>query len=199
MNATDKTIKVYYDFICPFCYIGKEYAERLNIEFGVEFEWIGWEIHPDAEKDGETRENLEHSFIIKRLAYNLNITFSVPPIRANTHLALQGTEYAKDHGKFREYFEKVMEEYWIKGTNISTLDTLTTIAKTIGLDPEDFSGTLRRDNYKNRVLDDTSAEKLDIQYVPTFVFGGFRIVGNIPLDALREAVKVYVMGYDSKI
>lgn len=199
MSNTSKTIRVYYDFICPFCYVGNKYAERLRQEFGVEFEWIGWEIHADAEKDGEKREHLEHSFIIKRLAYDLNIAFSVPPIRVNTRLALQGAEYAKDHGKFREYFERVMDEYWIKGTNISTLQTLTSIAQMIGLDAEDFSEALRRNTYENKVLDDAGADQLDIQYVPTFVFGGFRVIGNIPFYALREAVKVYVRGYDSRI
>jgi predicted DsbA family dithiol-disulfide isomerase len=195
----NKTIRVYYDFICPFCYVGNKYAERLRQEFGVEFEWIGWEIHSDVEKNGEARENGEHSFIIKRLAYDLNITFSVPPIRANSRLALRGAEYAKDNGKFGKYFEKVMEEYWIKGNNISTFETLTPIAQMIGLDGEDFSEALRKDTYKERVLDDTAAEKLDIQYVPTFVFGGFRVIGNIPFYALREAVKVYVRGYSSII
>jgi len=199
MVSADKIIKVYYDFACPFCYVGNKYAYRLEQEFGVEFEWIGWEIGPNVRKRGEVREKREHSFMIKRLAYDQNIVFSVPPVRANTRLALEGGEYAKAHEKFREYFDRVMDEYWVRGTNISTVKALTTIAKSVGLDAHEFAEALRTRLFQGRVLDDAAAEKLDIQYVPTFVFGGFRVVGNVPFYVLREIVNVYVRGYEPPI
>jgi len=199
MASNDKTIKVYYDFACPFCYIGNKSAQRLEKEFGVGFEWIGWEIGPNIKKHGEIREDRERSFIIKSLAYDQDLTFAVPPVRANTRLALEGSEYANDHGKFKDYFNRVMEEYWIKGINISTLQSLKEIAQTVGLNTEEFSQALRDRIYKEKILGDDAAEKLDIRYVPTFVFGGFRIVGNIPFYVLREAVKVYMLGYEPKI
>lgn len=199
MNSTDTTIKAFYDFVCPFCYVGSKYADRLEEEFEVNFDWIGWEIHPETEKAGERRERLEHSFIIKRLAYDLNLKFSVPQVRANTRLALEGAEYAKNHGKFREYFERVMAEYWVKGRNISTLKSLTPIVQATGLDADEFSRSLQNHDYQNRVLGDAEADTLDIRYVPTFVFGGFRIVGNVPFYVLREAVKVHMRGYESII
>ncbi len=199
MVSNDKMIRVYYDFACPFCYIGSKSAHRLEREFGVGFEWIGWEIGPNVKKRGEVRESREHSFIIKRLAYDQDTTFSVPPVRANTRLALEGAEYAKDHGRFKEYFDHVMDEYWVRGANISTLKSLTAIAQAVELNAKEFSQALREHLYQEKVLDDIAAEKLDIRYVPTFVFGGNRIVGNVPFYVLRETVKVFVMGYESKM
>ena len=76
---------------------------------------------------------------------------------------------------------------------------LTTITKATCLDPDESSRSLRNHDYRNRVLGDAEAETLDIRYVPTFVFGGFRIVGNVPFHVLREAVKVHMLGYDSVI
>jgi len=199
MASENKIIRVYYDFACPFCYVGNESAYRLEQEFGVDFEWIGWEIGPKVRKRGEVREKREHSFMIKRLAYDQNIVFSVPPVRANTRLAMEGAEYAKTQGKFREYFDRVMDEYWVRGTNISTLKTLVPIAESLGLDTHEFAEALRSGLFRDRVLDDDEAERLDIQYVPTFIFGGFRVVGNVPFYVLREAVNVYVRGYEPPI
>jgi len=190
-------ITVYHDFICPFCYIGNRSAKHLEEEFGVGFEWVGWELMPELPSEGGESLSTDHSFIIKRLAYNLNLKFSHPSLLANTSLALQGAEYAKDNGVAQNYLDAVYHAYWVSGDNISTLDQLRPLAECVGLDGGDFEEALSSDQYDDRVLLKPDAVELDIRKVPTFVFDGHRIVGNVPFSALREAVKVYALGYES--
>ena len=45
-------VTIYSDYICPFCYIGKDRADRLQQEFDVEIEWKGFEIHPETPEEG---------------------------------------------------------------------------------------------------------------------------------------------------
>ncbi len=40
------TIPVAHDFICPWCWVGLLQARRLEQEFGVRFEWLGYELFP---------------------------------------------------------------------------------------------------------------------------------------------------------
>ena len=38
-------IKMYSDYICPFCYLGEAIIEKLKSRFDIEMEHIGIEIH----------------------------------------------------------------------------------------------------------------------------------------------------------
>ncbi|MFQ5761830.1 MAG: DsbA family protein [Candidatus Bathyarchaeia archaeon] len=194
-----KPVKVFYDYVCPYCYIGIFTAKRLLKEFDLTFEWIGWQIHSDTPREGKPRESMEFSFNLKRLAYDQNLTLRMPPFTPNTHLPLQGAEYAKDKGLFPQYHDAVFDALWVQCKNIGDEKTLNNIAGSVGLDAKDFIEAIRSGAYEDRVYDDEQAEKADVQYVPTFVFGGHRIVGNIPYSTLWEAVKVYILGYDSTI
>jgi hypothetical protein len=41
-------IPVAHDFSCPWCWIGLHQAKRLAAEFGVEFNWLAYEIYPET-------------------------------------------------------------------------------------------------------------------------------------------------------
>jgi len=192
-----KPVKVIFDYVCPFCYIGNQTAKRLGRDFDLDFEWVGWLIHPETPAEGKPRESMDFPFNLKRLAYDQNVTLRMPPFTPNTYLALQGAEYAKEKGRFSQYHDAVFDALWVRSQNIGDEKTLSNIAQSIGLDGRDFIEAVRSGTYKDRVYDDERAEKEDIQFVPTFIFGGHRIVGNVPYNALWEAVKVYVLGYDS--
>ena len=45
-------IKMYSDFICPFCYIGFEVFRKLKPEFDLELDWRGFQIHPEWPAEG---------------------------------------------------------------------------------------------------------------------------------------------------
>ena len=41
-------IPVAHDFICPWCWIGISQARRLQQEFGVQIEWLAYELLPET-------------------------------------------------------------------------------------------------------------------------------------------------------
>src|SRR5471030_116773 len=40
------TLPVANDFICPWCWVGLLQARQLQREFGVKFDWLGFELFP---------------------------------------------------------------------------------------------------------------------------------------------------------
>ena len=46
----------YYDYICPFCYVGTKRMLQIADEFKLEIDWKGIEIHPDYSPEGKKRK-----------------------------------------------------------------------------------------------------------------------------------------------
>ncbi len=46
------TVKIYSDYIWPFCYIGKGIVDKLKEDFDVQEIWQGLEIHPETPPEG---------------------------------------------------------------------------------------------------------------------------------------------------
>ena len=47
------TLRLYTDFVCPFCFIAEESSvPRLLREYDLELEWRGFELHPGTPKGG---------------------------------------------------------------------------------------------------------------------------------------------------
>ena len=45
-------VKVFSDYICPFCYLGKAILDSLKSRYEIEIEHIGFEIHPETYAEG---------------------------------------------------------------------------------------------------------------------------------------------------
>ena len=45
-------VTVYFDFVCPFCYLGRSFWMRMQEERPVESTWVPWEIHPEYPPEG---------------------------------------------------------------------------------------------------------------------------------------------------
>ena len=46
------TCIVYFDFICPFCYLGAYRLGRLQALWSFDIEWRGIQIHPETPPAG---------------------------------------------------------------------------------------------------------------------------------------------------
>jgi predicted DsbA family dithiol-disulfide isomerase len=46
------TVEIFFDYICPWCYLGAVRTERLRKEFGVELLMRVFPLHPDTPEEG---------------------------------------------------------------------------------------------------------------------------------------------------
>ncbi|MCH8014784.1 MAG: DsbA family protein [Candidatus Dadabacteria bacterium] len=189
MNVT-----VYYDYICPFCYLGTKRILGLSKEFNLTIDWKGIEIHPEFPPQGKkrTRTLKSKSFAetIREMAKEDNIEIKLPGYATNSRLSLEASEFAKIKGKFLEFHIGVYEAYFLEGRNIGDIEIVLDIGEKAGLHRSDLVECLnKRTMFDNIEANKKDAEDNIILGVPTFIFGNFPVHGNQSTQTMRHIIK----------
>ena len=188
---------VYSDYICPFCFIGKERAERLEKEFGVDVEWKGFEIHPETPAGGSDLASLGFDEAtatamrsrVLELSDEAGLELNLPSRISNSRLALQIAEFAKEKGKFKEYHEAVFRAYWQEAKDIGNREQLFSLAAQAGLDREELESYLESGKAAGKLNQHLEeVREYGISGVPTFVIGDKMVVGAQPYEVLKKVL-----------
>lgn len=202
-------VEIWSDIFCPFCYIGKRRFENALKNFSdkddVEVIYRSFELNPDAPK---VNSNSIHKAIaekygmsveeakanndgIVRQAASLGLEYNFDSlILTNSLDAHRLIHFAKDFNKMEEITEALFKSYFTDSKNISDIDVLGDIAKSIGLDKKETIEFLNSDKYKNEVREDELlARKYGITSVPTFIFNEkFKVTGAQSEDVFLLAL-----------
>jgi len=124
------------------------------------------------------------------------ITFAAREMVANSRLALEAAEFARDHGRYGEVHQRLFSAYFQKGLNIGELESVLQVAEEAGLDPPALREALARGTYRQRL---EAVRDLGRQYqvtaIPTFIIGGTaKIVGAQPYSVFAGAVESRLAG-----
>src|SRR5262245_40459118 len=106
------------------------------------------EPHPTLRPEGVyLRRAWEQS--VYPLARRLGVVIHLPPVspQPHTHLAWEGFQFAKEHGKGSGYNHRVLEAFFVEGLDIGRPDVLARLAGDAGLDPAAFREALERRRY----------------------------------------------------
>jgi predicted DsbA family dithiol-disulfide isomerase len=186
-------VAVYYDYICPFCYIGTRRLGALAKEFDMDFEWKGLEIHPEIPPQGIRRAK---TLRLKQTLQNLSemgeeddVQIKLPEIVANSRLALEASEFAKTKGKFAEFHTGVFQAYFQCGENIGSSNTILKIGGNSGLETGELEECLNERTLLKKIEENSQeAEKNLVLGVPTFLFGQFPLHGVQSLETFRNII-----------
>lgn len=189
-------ITVFYDYICPFSFIGSKRIQEIADEYGIELEWKGFEIHPEYPPDGKLRKK---SLKMARVNESLSSVmeeeeskFKLPGFVTNTNMALQAAEYAKSEGKFIQFHNSCYDSYMLERKNIGDINIILEIAETIGIDKHLLENTLKnKEMEENLATYKVQAENADVLGVPTILFNDFRIHGVQSLETYRSIIKKF--------
>ena len=128
-------------------------AEQLEREYRVRVTWSPFELHPETPAEGRPRRPREGESPVEAAARSAGLIMRIPPFIANSRLALEAAEFARDegadasarlhHAVFRAYFEE--------GRNIGDPDVLVTIGRAQGLDGDRLRDALAERRYRERV------------------------------------------------
>jgi len=185
-------IKVYFDYVCPYCFVAHENSRMFQAKFpNVRFDWKPWEICPETPAEGVILDFGCVSPAVAKLAAEAGFQLHSPSIQPNSHLALMALFYAKQHGKLEQYNSAVFKALWNESRNIGELRTLSRIIGKLGLDPKEFNRSIAADHDRYATLleeSESDAIKDDIQLAPTFLFGQKRIVGNVSARRIEKFI-----------
>jgi predicted DsbA family dithiol-disulfide isomerase len=123
----------------------------------------------------------------------MGVPIVLPPVspQPHTHLAFEGFQFAKVHGKGLEYNHRVLEAFFVDGQDIGQIDVLTKLAGEVGLDGPEFEEALRSRTYREahrRALRHASAEA-GVTGVPMFVIGDRVLTGMQDRETLESVIE----------
>ncbi len=165
---------------------------------------MGYELHPETPPEGKLLRQMFPNYDPTTMIVNLNragapygITFSPLELVANTRLALEAGEFARDAGLFEQAHECLLRAYFQAGENVGDKETLLRLLGEIGLDRQALSEALDNGTYASRLQQARArARAHDVTALPTFVIEGSRdkIVGAKPYEAFKRLLDAHVNG-----
>lgn len=189
-------IKAYSDFICPFCFLGKGPLDEIVKEKGVEVEWMPFELRPspyskiDPWQDPDKLSSWD-TFILPT-AKKLGVEMRLPRVSPHpyTHLAFEGYQFAKEHGKGNEFHHRVFTAFFQEEQNIEDIEVLTNLAGEVGLSKEACKDALVSRKYRevHQEVLNHAYDEAQIMAVPTLVIGEEVIQGLASKETLAKII-----------
>ncbi|MGK0467194.1 MAG: putative DsbA family dithiol-disulfide isomerase [Clostridium sp.] len=106
----------------------------------------------------------------------------------NSHNALEAAEFARAHGKGKEYHSALMDAYFRDLKDIGSLEVLGDLGNILGLNKDELITDVTDRAYET-ILNKSSndAHSMEINSTPTFVINNkYSIVGAQPIDEFRK-------------
>jgi len=187
-------VALFSDYVCPFCYVAKERAAQLEEAYGIEVVWKAFELRSLAPGQGLPREmqhngdpNLKHvGKMARTCAEEVCLPIGDHVIYSNSRLAFEVGALAEDHKRGNEFRDALFEAYFVNKRDIGEREVILDIARAAGLDETDAERCLDEHTHAARVdADLAEARDIGITGAPTFMIGGFPVVGAQPIESLR--------------
>ncbi|MEC0207964.1 DsbA family oxidoreductase [Paenibacillus ehimensis] len=199
-------IQVYSDYVCPFCFLAEGPLEQAVQGKDVEVEWMPFELRPspaeplDPWNDPPKLRMWEQS--IAPYAQRMGIDMKLPRVSPHpyTHLAFEGYQYAKEHGKGNEYNHRLFRAFFQEEQNIGDPDVLAKLAGEIGLDATEYREALETRKYKeaHQQALNHAYQEAGITAVPTFFIGNKVLRGVANRETLEQAIAEELAGQAGK-
>ncbi len=193
-----KLVEVFYDYICPWCYLGTANTDRLRKERDIKFRWTLYPLHPEIPLEGieldvlfgkKPKERDPGKARLKEAAAGVGL-----PLKRRTRVcysrrAQELEKWAVSLGKGDEYRSRTFQAYFAEGKDIARLEVLEEITEHIGLPPEDVWEVLTVGYFSGAVDDDwIRARQLGVSAVPFYIVGEKPLVGFRPFADLLKLV-----------
>jgi predicted DsbA family dithiol-disulfide isomerase len=172
-------------------------VEQLQREYDVVVEWRAFLLDPTTPPEGKPypyppEVRAQRSGPMRAMAAEVGLTITDRDFVANSQLALQAAEFAREQGLFEPFHRAVFDAYFAEGRDIGKLDELRVIARTVGLDEAGLVAALEDKRYAPRVLEDVQlAARIGISAVPAFIIGNRAIMGAQPYEVFEELMGIY--------
>jgi predicted DsbA family dithiol-disulfide isomerase len=149
------------------------------------------EPHPTLRPEGDYLQRAWQQSVYP-LARRMGVPVTLPPVspQPHTHLAFEGFQYAKEHGKGNDYNHRVLRAFFVEGRDIGSIDVLTKLAGEVGLDEKGLGEALRTRKYREahqQALRHAYAEA-GVSGVPRFVIGNQVLTGLQDRETLEAVV-----------
>lgn len=189
-------IKIWSDYVCPFCMLAEgpleEAIDGIGVE--VEVEWMPFELRPHPQPTLRPEDDYLPRIwrgAVYPMARRLGVDITLPTVSPQpyTALAFEGYQYAADRDLGTAYTRRMFRAFFQESQDLGQLDVLVALAGEIGLDEAEFRAALTEGTYRARHQEALrEAEAHRVQAVPTLLVGDARIEGVPSAAQLRKAI-----------
>ncbi|WP_066944026.1 DsbA family oxidoreductase [Streptomyces lushanensis] len=195
METSKVGIKVWSDYVCPFCMLAETPLHEATRDLDVEIEWMPFELRPHPTPTLRPEDEYLPAIWARSvypMARQMKVDISLPTVSPQpyTRLAFEGYQYAAEHGKAAEYTPRVLRAFFQENRHIGRLDVLTDIASELGLDEAGFTEALTAGAYTETHQEALrTAKAYRISVAPTIIIGERHRIEGVPAVAeIRKAV-----------
>ncbi|MFE4590480.1 DsbA family oxidoreductase [Streptomyces laurentii] len=204
MNANDTStgtgtgtvsIKVWSDYVCPFCMLAEGPLHEATHDLDVAIEWMPFELRPHPTPTLRPEDDYLPAIwarAVYPMARRMGVDITLPTVSPQpyTRLAFEGYQYAAEHGRAAEYTPRMLRAFFQENRDIGRLDVLTDIARELGLDGHGFAQALTAGTYTaahEEALRTAAAYRVTV--APTLIIGERHRIEGVPSPAqIRKAV-----------
>jgi predicted DsbA family dithiol-disulfide isomerase len=126
------------------------------------------------------------------LARRIGVPITLPAVspQPHTHLAFEGYQFAREHGRGNDYNHRVLVAFFVEGRDIGDVGVLTKLAGEVGLDERDFGEALRSRTYRvaHQQALRHAYEEAGVTGVPMFVIGARVMTGLHDRETLEAVI-----------
>ncbi len=200
-------ITVYSDYVCPFCYLGRESLRRYQAtrEEPLAIDWHPFDLRsnerrPDGSIDHSVDDGKDESYFeqarenVRRLQERYDVEMTLEIATEVDSLPAQVVSYrvqqADPYETWLAFDEALLAALWEDGRDIGDEAVLTDIAADAGLDPETVGEALADEALRAELHDAfEAAHGAGVTGVPTFASDGYAARGAVPPEQIERLVE----------
>jgi len=203
----EPTIRVYTDYKSPYAYLAKDLTYELERDTGVRLDWLPYTLDIpaylgsakvdargaviEASRNAHQWRRVKYSYMdCRREANRRGLTLRGTQKIFDSSLANIGMLYAKQHGVFRSYHDRVFERFWKRELDIEKPAVLAAVLAECGADVAAFPAFLEGEGRRLLHHIQLDAEAAGVFGVPTFLLeDGELYWGREHLPRIRELLR----------
>ena len=173
--------------------------EKLKQEFDIEVKLVHFPLHPDTPAEGRSMAEIYAGRgmdvdamynRMKGLMDNEGLPYGKRTHTYNSRLAQELGAWADTQDGGEALHDALYRAYFVDTRNIGDMDVLMDVVASVGLSVDDARRALETREFKDAVdADWAKSREVGVTGVPTFVAGGYGVVGAQPYEALEKLLK----------
>jgi len=179
-----RTVLHWYDFLCPFCYVG-QHRTAILVRHGLHVVELPFQAHPDIPRGGipaGPRDGPMYA-MLEREAKEAGLPLHWPPRLPNTRRALAAAEWARRHQPraFPQLRKDLFDAHFVLGEDLEDPTVIDRHASASGIELAALHAALADDSAVAAVTEtEMTGRKYGVQGTPAWLLGERLIAGLRP-------------------
>lgn len=204
-TESSERLVVYSDYVCPFCYLGRQSLERYREtrDEPLALDWHPFDLRSGKRTaDGTIDQNVDDGKgddyyeqareNVRRLQEKYGVEMAQEIATDVDSLPAQVASYyvQREHSReWSDFDEAIFDALWQDGRDIGDTTVLAELAADVGLDADEIREAIDDDELREEVGERfAEAQRRGVTGVPTFAYDGYAARGAVPPEQLERLV-----------